>query len=117
MVALGFDGWATSWLLGWASSYKVVVGYFEVARNTSQLVGLFLKWVTNFLVAWSASYIFENMPCKRIAIVLHREGIKSDCIDISFVFKGSLGLMMHLAPAHSTVLSSGSGVVNTLSCN
>ena len=109
MVALGFVGWATSWLLGWASSYKVVVGYFEVARHTSQLVGLFLKWVTNFLVvdwllAWLATYIFENTPCKRIAIVLHREGIKSDCIDISFVFKGSLGLMMHLAPARPTVL-------------
>ena len=108
MVALGFDGWASSWLLGWARSFEVVVGYFEVARNTSQLGGLFLKWVTNFLVdwllAWSATYIFENMPCKRIAIVLHREGIKSDCIDISFVFKGSLGLMMHLAPAHPTVL-------------
>ena len=50
MVALGFVGWATSWLLGWASSYQVVVGYFEVARHTSQLVGIFLKWVTNFLV-------------------------------------------------------------------
>ena len=85
------------------------MGYFEVARHTSQLVALFLKWVTNSLVvdwllAWSASYIFENMPCKRIAIVLHREGIISDCIDISFVFKGSLGLMMHLAPAHPNVL-------------
>ena len=108
MVALGFDSWATSWLLGWARSYLVVVGYFEVARHTSQLGGLFLEWVTNFLVgwllAWSATCIFENMPCKRIAIVLHRKEIKSDCIDISFVFKGSLGLMMHLAPAHSTVL-------------